>query len=327
MPLYKWDGKKFIPLNEIIFQQERDFEAILASTPTLYLNNERLLIISRQTGKSQIFDLLALDSKGNCVIIELKKGKLPRRAIAQILEYAASVSKLSYADLDKLAREWFTANGREYTSLFDIHSRLFEYELGALQESSFNAKQRLVLVSAGADARVLEVAEYLRSCGVDVTFVSYSTYGTKDEVIVTMESSGKYSVISEKKKQIYTTGQRLTREIFLNTLSENKHLRETAAEFFKYLDDCGASFRNRVGWLRMTIGGKWWVDAYPAKRCTHFRVNAHGDFTSEQIREYISTLPAATAKKFGLSFNITNKSDWEYARRIFENTHNAILEA
>ena len=327
MPLYKWDGEKFIPLNEIIFQQERDFEEILSSSPTLYLNNEKLLIISRQTGKSQIFDLLALDSKGNCVIIELKKGKLPRRAIAQILEYAASVSKLSYVELDKLAKEWFTRNGREYTSLFDIHSKLFEYELGALKESSFNIKQRLVLVSAGADERVLEVAEYLRNCGVDVTFVSYSTYGTKDEVIVTMESPGKYSVISEKKKRTYTTGQRLTRDIFLNTLSENKELRGIAEEFFKYLDDCGASIRNRVGWVRMTIGGRWWIDAYPAKRCTHFRVNAHGDFTSEQIRECSSTLPAATLKKFGLSFNITNKSDWEYARGIFERARSVILDA
>ena len=327
MPLYKWDGEKFIPLNEFIFQQERDFEEILSSTPTLYLNNEQLLIISRQTGKSQIFDLLALDSKGNCVIIELKKGKLPRRAIAQILEYAASVSKLSYVDLDKLAREWFTANGREYTSLFDIHSKLFEYELGALKESNFNAKQRLVLVSAGADDRVLAVAEYLRDCGVDVTFVSYSTYGTQDEVIVTMESPGTYTVISDERKQPYTTGQRLTREIFLSTLSENKELKEIAEEFFKYLDDCGASIRNRVGWIRMTIGGKWWIDAYPSKRCTHFRVNAHGDFTSKQIRECCSTIPAATTKKFGMSFNITNESDWEYARGIFEYARNAILEA
>jgi len=329
MPLYKWEGKKFRKIELSSFDQERDFEDLLAKDATILLNNEELLIISRQsrTSREQRYDLLALDSGGNSVIIELKKGKLPRKAIAQILEYAASVSKLSYADLDKLAREWFTSNGREYTFLLDIHSQLFEYEIGAIRESQFNTRQRLILISQGADNRVLEVIEYLMNLGIDITYISYLSCGTQDEVLVTTETVLGYKVISEKKKKRgYTKGRRMTRDIFLDTLSSNDKLRKVAEEFLNYLDNCVASIRNRVGWLRATIGGKWWIDTYPSKRATHFRVNAHGDFTSKQIAQYHAKLPAVTTKKFGISFNITSQDDLKYAIEIFEHTRNVILE-
>ena len=328
MPLYKWEGEQFKKLQQGSFDQERDFEDLLAKDPTILLNNEELLIISRQsrTAKEPKYDLLALDSRGNCVIIELKKGKLPRKAVAQILEYAASVSKLSYSALDKLAREWFASNGREYTSLLDIHSKLFEYEIGAIRESQFNRQQRLILISEGADKKVLEVVEYLMNIGVDITYISYLSYGTQDEILVTTETILGYNIISEKKKRGYTVGRRLTRDIFRDTLSKNYELRPVAEEFLKYLDDCGASIRNRVNWLRATVGGKWWIDTYPSKRATHFRVNAHGDFTPEQIAEFHTNLPAVTLRKFGISFNIMSQDNLKYAIDLFERTRNIILE-
>jgi len=349
MPLYKWEGEQFRKLPQSSFDQERDFEDLLAKDPTILLNNEELLVISRQAKtakepkpnfsfkkKSLIkrnteeflpkYDLLALDGRGNCVIIELKKGKLPRKAIAQILEYAASVSKLSYTALDKLAREWFVSHGREYTSLLHIHSKLFEYEFGAIRESQFNSRQRLILISEGADQKVLEVVEYLMNIGVDITYISYLAYGTQDEILVTTETVLGYKVISEKKKHSYITGKRLTRDIFRDTLSKNDELKSVVEEFLKYLDDCGASIRNRINWLRATIGGKWWIDTYPSKRATHFRVNAHGDFTPEQIAECHANLPAVNLREFGVSFNIASQDNLKYAIELFEHTRNIILE-
>ncbi|HIE27498.1 TPA: hypothetical protein EYP66_09445 [Candidatus Poribacteria bacterium] len=328
MSLYKWEGEQFRKLQQSSFDQERDFEDLLARDPTILLNNEELLIISRQsrTTRQPKYDLLALDSRGNCVVIELKKGKLPRKAIAQILEYAASVSRLSYTALDNLAREWFVSNGREYTSLLDIHSRLFEYEIGAIREAQFNRRQRLILISEGADKKALEVVEYLMSLGVDITYISYLSYGAQDEILITTETILGHNVISEKKRTVYTTGRRLTRDIFRDTLSKNDELRPVAEQFLQYLDDCGASIRNRVNWLRVTIGGKWWIDTYPSKRATHFRVNAHGDFTPEQIAECHANLPAVTLRKFGVSFNIMSQDNLKYAIELFEHTRNIILE-
>jgi len=168
MEVYRWEGKGFRQLDPLRFGEERDFEDLLEQDAALLLG-ERIFVISRQTtiGTSQKLDLLALDSQGNCVVIELKRGTASRTAIAQILEYAASASKFSYGDLERLTQRWFREQGREFTSLLVLHSEFFGYELGGIQESAFNRKQRLVLVSEGIDARVLEVAEYLRSIGID----------------------------------------------------------------------------------------------------------------------------------------------------------------
>jgi len=328
MPLYKWEGEQFRKLQQSSFDQERDFEDLLAKDPTVLLNNEELLIISRQSRreKEPRYDLLALDSRGNCVIIELKKGKLPRKAVSQILEYAASVSKLSCSALDRLAREWFTSNGREYISLLDVHSKLFKYEIGAIRESQFNSCQRLILISEGADKKVLEVVEYLMSVGVDITYISYLSYGTQDEILVTTETILGYKVISEKRKRGYTAGRRMTRDIFRDTLYQNDELKPVVEEFLKYLDVCGASIRNRVKWFKATIGGKWWIDTYPSKRATHFRINLHGDFTPEQIAQCHANLPAVTLRNFGVAFNITSQENLKYAIELFECMRNIILE-
>ena len=77
MEIYRWEGKGFRQLDPLRFEEERDFEDLLEQDPNLLLGNERICIISRQVpiGKSQKVDLLALDRQGNCIVIELKRGK------------------------------------------------------------------------------------------------------------------------------------------------------------------------------------------------------------------------------------------------------------
>lgn len=77
---------------------ERYFESWLENSPSLLLDDEQegntILWIGRQVtanvGDTEKFpDLIGIDSSGDLVIVELKKGKTPREVIAQILEYAA----------------------------------------------------------------------------------------------------------------------------------------------------------------------------------------------------------------------------------------------
>ena len=178
MEVYRWEDRKFGKLEPLHFGAERDFEDLLEKDATLVLG-EPLCVISRQpplsTSKQKI-DLLALDRQGNCVIIELKRGKPSRTAITQILEYAAGVSQLSYIELEQFAYRWCQQQGKEFSSLTALHSEFFGYEPGDIRQSAFNQRQRLVLVSEGVDTRVLEVAEYLRALGLDLTYISYFSY-------------------------------------------------------------------------------------------------------------------------------------------------------
>ena len=329
MEIYRWEGKGFRHLEPLHFREERDFEDLLEQDAVLLLG-ERILVISRQPPVSvskRKLDLLALDQNGNCIVIELKRGKPSRTTIAQILEYAAVTSKLSFAELERFAHRWFQGQGREFTSLLAMHSEFFGYELGGLQKLNFNRKQRLVLVSEGVDARILEVAEYLRSIGVDLTYISYFSYQSPDEILVATETVLGAPVIKEEQRHYqYNVKQLMTREQFLATLGDNKELYQTAKQFFKYVESCGAIVRPRVGRIRMTIGGRWWMGTYSSKRATHFRVDAHGDFTPIQIAECRENLPDMTLKDFGVSFNIASPAHLQYAIEIFERTRNTILE-
>ena len=56
-----------------------------------FFDDGKILIIGRQvlTNLGSLIDLLGLDTFGNTVIIELKRGKTPRETVAQLLEYAS----------------------------------------------------------------------------------------------------------------------------------------------------------------------------------------------------------------------------------------------
>ncbi len=329
MEVYRWENRKFGKLQPLHFGAERDFEDLLEQDATLVLG-EPIRVISRQPPLSiskQKIDLLALDRQGNCVIIELKRGKPSRTAIAQILEYAAGVAQLSFIELEKLAYRWAQQQGKKFTSLAAMHSEFFDYPIGDISKSAFNQQQRLVLISEGVDTRVLEVAEYLRSLTIDITYISYFSYHAPDEILVATETILGGTVLKEEELQYRETARQfMTTKLFLETLQTNESLQNIATEFFEYVNSCGATIRPRIAQLRLTIGGRWWLATYPSKRATHFRVDVHGDFTPIHIVECRANLPNVTVKNFGISFNIASQKQLHYAYEIFERVRNAILE-
>ena len=221
----------------------------------------------------------------------------------------------------------FRGQGREFTSLLALHSTFFGYELGAIRRASFNRKQRMVLVSEGVDVSVLDIAEYLRRVGMDLTYISYFSYQAPDELLIATKTILGSTAIQESRANYqYAPRQFLTRKRFLATLAENQELLQVARQFFDYVESCGAILRPRIAQIRMTIGGRWWMGSYPSKRAKHFRIDAHGDFIPSQIAECRSNLTDVTPKRFGVSFNIMSQAHLEYAIEIFERTRNTILE-
>jgi len=75
---------------------EEQLEELLHKNPSIL--GEPLLIVGRQVGTStgKRIDLLAIDSEGVLRVLELKKGRAPRDAVAQVLEYGAWVQTLSH---------------------------------------------------------------------------------------------------------------------------------------------------------------------------------------------------------------------------------------
>ena len=101
---------------ETNLELEKHLENWLENSPRQTLAREDFLWIGRQTSitdeDSTIFsDLLGIDSKGDLVIAELKKGRTPREGVAQLLDYAAWAGGLSESEIRKIAEEYFKNQG------------------------------------------------------------------------------------------------------------------------------------------------------------------------------------------------------------------------
>ncbi len=78
MMLWKVTGTKLHPISVAALDQEQRLEDWIAADPSIL--GMELAIIGRQvqTEFGGKIDLLALDPDGNCVALELKRGRTPR---------------------------------------------------------------------------------------------------------------------------------------------------------------------------------------------------------------------------------------------------------
>jgi hypothetical protein len=85
---------------------ESRLEQILVDDPTIIDPN--LVHVGRQvpTAYGKFIDLLALDSDGNLVVIELKRNRTPREVIAQLLDYGSWVRGLEDTDVASIFEEF-----------------------------------------------------------------------------------------------------------------------------------------------------------------------------------------------------------------------------
>jgi hypothetical protein len=112
MALWKITDKGPAKVKETKFKQEKLLEEHLedwiASDPSIL--GEPLLIFGRQVIIPDIkdrLDLLAVDSAGAIVIIELKRGQLKDPVDIQSLRYASYMSKWRFEDFENVARNFF----------------------------------------------------------------------------------------------------------------------------------------------------------------------------------------------------------------------------
>lgn len=98
-------------------------------------------------------DYLGIDSKGNLVIIELKRDRLPREALAQAIEYASDISKW---ERDRIGEICINYTGQ---AIEDFIAESYE----DIDDDSFiiNESQRLLLVGFSIDISLARMIEWL----------------------------------------------------------------------------------------------------------------------------------------------------------------------
>ena len=115
------------------------------------------------TDHGKRIDILAMDRDGNLVIVELKRDKSPRDIVAQVLDYASWVSRLTTSEIHQLA---YAKTGRP---LAEIYREKFD---GSLPET-LNAAHQMIVVASEVDEATKRIIEYLseeHSVGINAAF-------------------------------------------------------------------------------------------------------------------------------------------------------------
>ena len=137
--------------------------------------SDDLLVVGRQldTDGGGILDLLCLDRAGDVVVVELKRGKTPREVVAQILDYAAWASALSYDDLKQVGDAYLAEAG----GLDAAFRARFDADLPDV----LNASHHLLVVASEVDARSERIIRYLSEAhGVSINAVTFNYFQTGD---------------------------------------------------------------------------------------------------------------------------------------------------
>ena len=195
MPIFILRDAVLVPSKKKKIKRERDMEDWLENSPWALVEDEFILWIDRQPSAQDEEgtihpDLLGVDSEGNLVIVEFKRGRTPRDVVAQLLEYAAWANELSDAEIREIAEDYFETQDefeeREFHNAFRDTFNIPDTD----DLPSLNQKMRLFIVAEEIPSRMARVCRFLRTSHImDINCIDVSAFKTEScEILVSTET-------------------------------------------------------------------------------------------------------------------------------------------
>ncbi|MGA1795726.1 MAG: hypothetical protein ACMUIL_07690 [bacterium] len=156
----------------------------IAETPQLL--GEPLMLIGRQVGMHTAedkLDFLALDVKGNAVLVEVKRS-LDRESLEiRSLRYAAHLAKWTLKEFEAQAKG-FLARGRNPG--FDFNRVFTEFckDAGIKKIPPINQEQRIIVTGSLISDSLVTYALWLRKHAIDVTIVELQAFKDEGTILI-----------------------------------------------------------------------------------------------------------------------------------------------
>ena len=155
-------------------------EDILTANPNML--EEGLELVGRQTSTAGgPLDLLGVDTDGRLVVFELKRGKLNRDAVAQVIDYASHLDTLDSDSLNSHIESQSGKQGIEKIDDFgDWYSKL--RASNELPEEDLDALKppRMVLVGLGVDGTTERMVNYMANGGMPISLLTFYGFVNND---------------------------------------------------------------------------------------------------------------------------------------------------
>lgn len=167
--------------------ERRDLQAYLRQHLNEIDGAQDLLVIAEEfadwTDSKRRIDLLAVDRRGNLVVIELKRGVTGEHMELQAVRYAAMVSMLT---LDQAAEAFarFKATSGDAVTVDDARDQIVAHIDAEQPEEEFGRDVRIVLVSENFSLEVTSAVMWLSAKGVDITAIRLTVHRLEGRVLL-----------------------------------------------------------------------------------------------------------------------------------------------
>lgn len=170
MEIWQIDNKQLVPMDKSALDLEERLETWIEQD--ISLTGIDAMIIGRQvhTDFGGYIDLLAINSDGELIIIELKRKKTPRDIVAQCLDYGTWVYGLTYENIVEIYQTYKSANFEK------DFSEYFETQI----PEKINSGYQIVIVAESLDDSTERIVEHLNEVHkVNINAVFFNVF-TKD---------------------------------------------------------------------------------------------------------------------------------------------------
>ena len=213
-----------------IDQTRLDYEKRLESwlIEDISILSSNLTVIGSQvlTKHGKQIDILAMNSVGELIIIELKRDKTYREVVAQTLDYATWVKDLSYEDINSILNKYGKS---EYNEISDLYTAVFDKEA---DEVDFNSDHKMLIVGSAIDDSTVRIIEYLSDepYSININAVNFNYFKDSDgkEFLAQSFIKPEANITEESKSK-----KRKRAKSIISTLFEQDKLRIGQTVYFK----------------------------------------------------------------------------------------------
>lgn len=161
-------GEKPVALAESSLGKEALLEQMIAEDFSIL--SDQWLPIGRQlrTTHGGFIDLLAINTDGQLIVIELKRDQTPREVVAQAIDYASWAKKLNPEEIAAIFTRF--SNGR---SLGEAFKSKFGIEL---EEEKLDGSHQVVVVASFLDPSTERIINYLSEMDVPINVIFFQVF-------------------------------------------------------------------------------------------------------------------------------------------------------
>jgi hypothetical protein len=174
--LWKIESDDVIKISKVPLDYEHRLEKWLIEDITILSQNLAIIGCQVDSPYGKKIDILAINSSGDLVIIELKRDKPDHEVIAHVLDSATWIKELCYDELTNILN---TYGKSEYKDIEEFFSATFHKNS---KEIELNSDHQMIIVGSEIDESTIRIINYLAKGPyyLNINAVSFNYY--KDSV-------------------------------------------------------------------------------------------------------------------------------------------------